>query len=467
MSFTDLGLAEPILRALTDAGYASPTPIQAQAIPPVLTGRDVFGCAQTGTGKTAAFTLPLLHRLKQSNGRQGIRCLILTPTRELAAQIGDNIAAYAKHTNLRHTVIFGGVGQGRQVDALKRGVDLLVACPGRLLDLIDQGHVSLRHLEAFVLDEADRRMLDMGFVHDVRRVVKLLPKQRQTLFFSATVPTEIRELADTLLNDPVDVRVAAVSSAAETVDQSVYHVGRSKKLNLLTDLFRDTNLGQTLVFTRTKHGADKVAKRLTKAQVDAVAIHGNKSQGQRERALEAFRKGKAQVLVASDIAARGIDIDTITHVINYELPHEPETYVHRIGRTGRAGRSGTAMGFCDHDERKRLKAIQRLTKRDLTVIDTHDYVGSDLPDDVAPAPGANRNNSKNGNRGGRNGGNNANGNNGGKNNQGRRQGRPNGNNNSQRQRGQHNDGGAHRTEQRSGQRAGNRNGGRRRPASDQ
>ncbi|TVR09514.1 MAG: DEAD/DEAH box helicase [Planctomycetota bacterium] len=390
MSFLDLGLSEPLLRALGDAGYTTPTPIQAQAIPPVLAGRDVFGCAQTGTGKTAAFTVPLLQRLAATkNPGRKLRCLILTPTRELAAQIGESLQTYGRHLRLSHSVVFGGVGQGAQVSALRRGVDTLVACPGRLLDLLNQGHVKLDGLEAFILDEADR-MLDMGFIHDVKRIIAHLPKQRQTLFFSATVPQEIRELASTLLNDPVDVRIAAVSSAAETVEQSIYHVGRSHKVALLRDLLGDQAMSKTLIFTRTKHGADRVARQLGKAKVVAVAIHGNKTQGQRERALEAFRDGKARVLVASDIAARGIDIDGISHVVNYELPHEPETYVHRIGRTGRAGRSGRAISFCDHDERKRLQAIQKLINRRLSIVHDHPYVGSDRPDDVAPPQGQGR-----------------------------------------------------------------------------
>ncbi len=373
MEFADLKLSEPLLRAVREEGYTVPTPIQERAIPVILTGRDLLGCAQTGTGKTAAFALPILHRLTSDARhqtaagapratRRPIRCLVLTPTRELATQIGDSFRAYGKHSGLQHTVIFGGVGQRPQEDALKRGVDIVVACPGRLMDLMNQGFVDLRNIGIFVLDEADR-MLDMGFIHDIKRIVAKVPPIRQTLFFSATMPREIRILADTLLNDPATVEVAAVSSAAETVDQSVFFVDKGNKQPLLNHLLGDKSLARVLVFTRTKHGADKVVKQLIKAAVPSAAIHGNKSQNHRTRAIDDFKKGAVRVLVASDIASRGLDIDGVTHVINFDIPNEPETYVHRIGRTGRAGASGIALSFCDTDERGFLKDIERTMRR--------------------------------------------------------------------------------------------------------
>lgn len=373
MEFADLKLAEPILRAVREEGYTIPTPIQQGAIPLIMTGRDLLGCAQTGTGKTAAFALPILHRLTTDArhataagaprpARRPIRCLVLTPTRELAAQIGDSFKAYGKHTGLQHTVIYGGVGQRPQEDALRRGVDIVIACPGRLIDLMGQGFVDLRNLAIFVLDEADR-MLDMGFIHDIKRIVAKVPPVRQTLFFSATMPREIKVLADTLLQSPEQVSVAPVSSAAETVDQSVFFVDKGNKQPLLNHLLTDAALSRVLVFTRTKHGADKVVKSLTKAAVQSAAIHGNKSQNNRLRAIDDFKSGRIRVLVASDIASRGLDIDGVTHVINYDVPNEPETYVHRIGRTGRAGASGTAFSFCDSDERGFLKDIERIMRR--------------------------------------------------------------------------------------------------------
>ena len=388
MSFDSLGLDEVLLRAVRDTGYETPTPIQTKAIPPTIAGRDVFGCAQTGTGKTAAFVLPILQQLHRSRPRRGSRApraLVLTPTRELASQIGESVATYGVHCSIQHTVVFGGIGQGRQVQALRRGVDLLIACPGRLLDLLNQNLLDLAGIEFFVLDEADR-MLDMGFIHDVKRVIARLPEQRQTMFFSATVPSEIRSLADSLLMDPASVTVTPTSSTAENVDQSVYFVGRKRKSALLKHLLKDRSMERCLVFTRTKHGADRVAKQLMKDHIFAEAIHGNKSQNARERALANFKSGKSRVLVASDIASRGIDIDDVTHVVNFELPHEPETYVHRIGRTGRAGKSGIAISFCDLEERKRLNSIQRLIRKPVPLVEDHPYAGSHLEDAEATAP---------------------------------------------------------------------------------
>ena len=364
-TFADLGLSAPVLRALADEGYTTPTPIQHQAVPHVLAGRDLFGCAQTGTGKTAAFALPLIERMRndaRQPGARRCRTLVLAPTRELAAQIHESFRAYGRHAGIRAAVIFGGVGQHQQSRAMMNGVDVLVATPGRLLDLIDQRLVDLRSVEFLVLDEADR-MLDMGFIHDVRKIVAMLPTDRQTLFFSATLPGEVRSLAATMLRDPLEVKTAPQSTPAETVDQSVYFVPRQEKKSLLVKLLREEATGRVIVFARTKHGADKLHRDLAKAGIDAAAIHGNKSQAQRERALAAFKSPRPPVLVATDIAARGIDVDEVAHVINYELPHEPETYVHRIGRTGRAGQSGAAVSFCDAEERSRLAAIERLLRR--------------------------------------------------------------------------------------------------------
>jgi len=385
-SFDTLGLADTLLRAVRDEGYTTPTPVQLQAIPPALAGQDVFGCAQTGTGKTAAFVLPILQQMDRAPERprpHRVRTLVLTPTRELAAQIGESAATYGAHLSLRHTVIYGGVSQGRQVAVLRKGVDLLVACPGRLLDLMNQRIVDLSGIEFFVLDEADR-MLDMGFIHDVRRIIAKLPAKRQTLFFSATVPDEIQELADSLLSAPVRIHVTPAAPTADTVDQTLYRVGRKRKLDLLRHLLKGDTMHRTLIFTRTKHGADRVAKRLVKDKVAAVAIHGNKSQNARVRALGAFKRGDARVLVASDIAARGIDIDSISHVINYELPHEPETYVHRIGRTGRAGNRGQAISFCDSEETSRLRDIQRLIKKSIPEVKEHPYAGSHIGEEPRP-----------------------------------------------------------------------------------
>jgi len=372
-----------------DEGYTRPTPIQAAAIPHVLAGRDLLGLAQTGTGKTAAFALPILQRLAQSGrkatGDRPIAVLILTPTRELAAQIGDSFAAYGRHLGYRHTVVFGGVSQHGQERELRAGVDILVATPGRLLDLINQKIVHLNRLSIFVLDEADR-MLDMGFIHDVRRVIAHLPAQRQTLFFSATMPPEAQRLADVLLKDPATVAVTPVSSTVETIDQSLYFVDKEAKRRLLADVLRDAAISRALVFTRTKHGANRVVEFLGKTGIEADAIHGNKSQNARTRALDRFKRGESRVLVATDIAARGIDIDDISHVINFDLPEVPETYVHRIGRTARAGASGTALSFCDAEERDLLRDIERLIRRQIRVVDNHPHRASAPPPAPARAP---------------------------------------------------------------------------------
>jgi ATP-dependent RNA helicase RhlE len=386
MHFADLQLLEPLLRAVAEEGYTVPTPIQQQAIPHVLQGRDLLACAQTGTGKTAAFALPILQRLSVAgvgapdkpgerpgaagapNGRRRpIRVLVLTPTRELAAQIGESFTVYGKHLRLRNTVIFGGVGQGNQERALAAGPDILVATPGRLLDLAQQRKVHLGDLEVFVLDEADR-MLDMGFIHDVRRVIALIPQRRQTLFFSATMPPDIIDLSARILVDPARVAVTPIASTAEKVEQHVYFVDKGDKRALLERVLGDPAIERVLVFTRTKHGANRVAEGLARARISAEAIHGNKSQGARERALASFKSGGTRVLVATDIAARGLDIDAVTHVINFDLPDVAESYVHRIGRTARAGASGIAFSFCDREERAMLVAIERLIRKRIAVM---------------------------------------------------------------------------------------------------
>jgi ATP-dependent RNA helicase RhlE len=389
MTFEDLKLAETLLRAVKAEGYTTPTPIQKQAIPHVLAGKDVLGCAQTGTGKTAAFTLPILQRLSvdrpapPARGRP-IRALVLSPTRELAAQIGESVRAYGRHTGITSAVIFGGVGQNAQEQSLKHGVDVLVATPGRLLDLMQQGFVSYKSLEVFVLDEADR-MLDMGFIHDVKRIIAALPKKRQTLFFSATMPPEIQGLANSILTNPVRVEVAPVATTAETIDQRLYFVEKEQKRGLLVHLLQsDRSIERVLVFTRTKHGANRVAKQLETAGIGAAPIHGNKSQNARERALADFKSGACRVLVATDIAARGIDIDGITHVINFDLPNVPETYVHRIGRTGRAGAAGIALSFCDYEERAYLRDIERIIRRNVPVVEAPAHKSGQS----APAPGS-------------------------------------------------------------------------------
>jgi len=408
MSFEQLELIEPLLKALKAEGYTTPTPIQQQAIPIILQRKDLLGCAQTGTGKTAAFALPTLQLLHQDElykkGAPGIKTLILTPTRELAIQIGESFAAYGKLLRLRHTVIFGGVSQKSQTDALRAGVDILIATPGRLLDLMDQRYVNLQHIKIFILDEADR-MLDMGFIHDVKKVIARLPVKRQTLFFSATMPKEIQSLANSILTNPLKVEVTPPSSTADTIKQELYFVEKGDKKKLLVDLLKEKAIVSALVFTRTKHGADKVVKDLAKAHVPALAIHGNKSQNARQNALNSFKAGKTRVLVATDIAARGIDVDSLSHVINYELPNVPETYVHRIGRTGRAGLSGIAISFCDFEEKEYLRDIQKLIGKSIPVIEDHPYPMSNTSLDVKPS--ANNAPKKQFNRSG-NGGNNGN-----------------------------------------------------------
>ena len=381
MTFRELGLCAPILSALEEQGYEHPSPIQEKAIPPALEGRDVLGCAQTGTGKTCAFATPILQRLSEApvKGRP-IRALILTPTRELAIQIGENFSAYGKHLQLRHTVIFGGVGQNPQVEALKRGVDILVATPGRLMDLHNQGFISLDDLEIFVLDEADR-MLDMGFIHDVRKILKWLPAKKQTMLFSATMPPEIADLVSSLLHNPARVAVDPVSSPVEAIRQWVYLVDKANKTKLLAWLMEQKQVKNALVFTRTKHGANKVARDLVKEGISAAAIHGNKSQTARQQALADFKSGRIRCLVATDIAARGLDIEELSHVFNYNLPEVPETYVHRIGRTGRAGRGGEAIAFCDFAEQPLLRDIEKLIHRSIPKVENHPF-----PMEVFEAP---------------------------------------------------------------------------------
>jgi ATP-dependent RNA helicase RhlE len=377
MSFENLNLIEPILRALKAEGYTNPTPIQEQAIPYILQHRDLLGCAQTGTGKTAAFAIPTLQLLFQDKlkhkEQKSIKALILTPTRELAIQISESFTAYGKNTGLKNLVIFGGVSQVPQVDALRRGVDILIATPGRLLDLMNQRYVHLDQIKMLILDEADR-MLDMGFVNDVKKVIAKVPANRQTLFFSATMPNEIQSLADSILQKPAKVEVAPVSSTADTIQQSLYYVSKNDKRLLLNHILKDKDIKTALVFTRTKHGADKVVKDLIRAGITAEAIHGNKSQNARQRALTNFKNRTTRVLIATDIAARGIDIDELTHVINYEIPNIPETYVHRIGRTGRAGASGIALTFCDGEEEiDYLKDIHKLIAKEIPVELGHPY----------------------------------------------------------------------------------------------
>ncbi len=374
MYFNELNIIQPILQAIEEEGYTTPTPIQEQAIPLVLDGHDLLGCAQTGTGKTAAFSIPILQKLSSEtiHGKRKIRSLILTPTRELAIQIAESLNSYGRHLKLKSAVIFGGVNQNPQVNVLQSGVDILVATPGRLLDLMMQGYISLRDLEIFVLDEADR-MLDMGFIHDVRKVIRSLPDERQNLFFSATMASEILQLAGTILQDPIRVEVTPVSSTAEIIGQTLYFIDKNNKPSLLFDLLKEQSAQSVLVFTRTKHGADRVAKYLVKNGVKSDAIHGNKSQNHRQRALNNFKDRTIRVLVATDIAARGIDVEEMELVINYELPNIPETYVHRIGRTGRAGNTGNAISFCDYEEKAYLKDIEKLTKQSIPVIEDHQY----------------------------------------------------------------------------------------------
>ena len=375
MSFESLHLIEPILKALKEEGYTNPTPIQAQSIPIVLRGTDLLGCAQTGTGKTAAFTLPIIQLLEENKSFQKnkkIRALIVTPTRELAIQIGESFRAYARHTDLKYAVIFGGVGQSPQVSAIRSGADVVIATPGRLLDLMNQRLLSIADVEYFVLDEADR-MLDMGFIHDVKKLLAALPHKRQSLFFSATMPPEIVKLAGSILKNPASVSVTPVSSTVEIINQSVYFVDKGNKNDLLLDILQDTSIKTALVFTRTKHGADKVVKMLLKASIKAEAIHGNKSQNARQTALKNFKAQTTRVLVATDIAARGIDIDELEYVVNFELSNIAETYVHRIGRTGRAGAKGAAISFCDIEEKAYLKDIEKLIGKKIPVEEAHKY----------------------------------------------------------------------------------------------
>lgn len=406
MTFDQLNLQEPLLKALKETGYSTPTPIQEQSIPVVLQQRDLLGCAQTGTGKTAAFAIPVLQLLHGqqpvSKGPRAIKALVLTPTRELAIQIEESFKAYGKYTGLNQMVIFGGVSQNNQVNALRHGVDILIATPGRLLDLLNQGFINLQQLQLFVLDEADR-MLDMGFIHDVKRIIARIPVKRQTLFFSATMPPEIAGLANTILKDPVKVEVAPVSSTAEKIAQQVYFTDKDNKRSLLIHVLETGGIERALVFARTKYGSDKIAKALTRAGIKADAIHGDKSQNARQHALTNFKNGKIRILVATDIAARGIDVDNLTHVINYELPNVPETYVHRIGRTGRAGASGIAISFCDGEERAYLKDIQQLIRQSIPVVEEHPYHAAKTVITPQPAiqkksvvgPVGNRNNNHN------------------------------------------------------------------------
>ncbi len=372
MTFNELQLVEPILQALNEEGYTNPTQIQEKAIPIVLEGTDLLGCAQTGTGKTAAFAIPIIQMLSQQQREKGIKALIITPTRELAIQIGESFASYGRNLKIKHTVIFGGVTQSSQVNAIRNGVDVLIATPGRLLDLIGQGFIKLNQLQFFVLDEADR-MLDMGFVNDVKKIIKIIPEKRQSLFFSATMPPTIMQLASSILKDPERVEVTPVSSTAEIISQEVYFVDKKNKPALLVDILQDTTIKAALVFTRTKHGADRVVRFLEKQKIKAASIHGNKSQNARQKALANFKTGEIRVLVATDIAARGIDIEELAFVVNYELPNIPETYVHRIGRTGRAGNSGKAISFCDYEEKAYLKDIEKLIQLKINVNDAHFY----------------------------------------------------------------------------------------------
>lgn len=376
MTFENLNLVEPILKALQEEGYETPTPIQGEAIPIVLSGKDLLGCAQTGTGKTAAFSIPIIQKLYlqgRGKGRRVIKALVLTPTRELAIQIGESFEAYARYTGVNHVVIFGGVSQLPQVEALKKGVDVLIATPGRLLDLVAQGMIDLQTLDYFVLDEADR-MLDMGFIHDIKRILLLLPQRRQTLFFSATMPPEIAKLADSILHQPEKVAVTPPASTVDMIEQSVYYVEKADKKGLLIELLKNPGIESALVFSRTKYGADKIARFLNKAGISADAIHGEKSQTARQRALSNFKEHKIKVLVATDIAARGIDVEELAYVVNNDLPEVPETYVHRIGRTGRAGRSGIAVSFCSSEEMPLLKDIQKLIGKKISVVENHEFV---------------------------------------------------------------------------------------------
>lgn len=393
MQFEELNLIDPIQKSLKGEGYEKATPIQEKAIPELLNGKDLLGCAQTGTGKTAAFALPILQGLstkgKSSKGKRKIRALILAPTRELAIQIEENFKIYGKYLNLRSLVIFGGVSQNPQTKALRAGVDVLVATPGRLLDLINQRFIRLDQLEYFVLDEADY-MLDMGMIHDVKRIMKFIPEQRQTMFFSATMPPEISKLANQLLTEPIKIKITPVSSAVEIIQQSVYFVNKKNKINMLIYLLKNKDMDSVLVFSRTKHGADKIVKQLAQINISALAIHGNKSQTARQKALESFKKGKTRVLVATDIAARGIDVDKLSYVINLNLPEVPETYVHRIGRTGRAGEAGQAISLCDNEEKEMLKAIEKLIRKKVPAVYDHPFPLDKNEDDSIKKSGQGR-----------------------------------------------------------------------------
>jgi ATP-dependent RNA helicase RhlE len=396
MDFQSLQIIDPIQKALKEEGYTHPTPIQQQSIPIVLKGTDLMGCAQTGTGKTAAFAIPILQLLHQNKkeGKRNVRALIVTPTRELAIQIGESFDVYGKHLPLRNAVIFGGVKQHSQTNELKNGTDILIATPGRLLDLIQQGFISLKDIEIFVLDEADR-MLDMGFVHDVKKLIVLLPKVRQSLFFSATMPDDIIKLANSILHQPEKVEVAPISSTADTIQQKLYYVDKGNKNGLLMDILNNKDIKTALVFTRTKHGADKVVKTLRRYDVTAEAIHGNKSQNARQSALTNFKSQKTRILVATDIAARGIDVDNLQYVINYEIPNIPETYVHRIGRTGRAGAAGTAISFCDAIEKEYIRDIEKLIHRSIPVVEDHNFPLEDHNPIVEPKVTFQRNTPRN------------------------------------------------------------------------
>lgn len=376
MLFKDLNIIEPILKAVEEAGYEKPTPIQEKSIPRILEGRDILGCAQTGTGKTAAFSIPVLQNMvkskKNNDRRRSIQILIVAPTRELAIQIGENFTTYSKHLNIKNTVIFGGVNQSSQVRKLTAGVDVLISTPGRLLDLQNQGYVDLKNVKYFVLDEADR-MLDMGMIHDVKRIIAKLPKERQNLLFSATMPKEVTKLVNSILKNQVKVEVEAVSSTVEVISQGAYMVAKKDKKSMLVNLLRDETIKSVIVFSRTKHGANKIAKDLNNVGIDATAIHGNKSQNQRQLALKNFKKGSLRVLVATDIAARGIDVDELSHVINYDLPDVPETYVHRIGRTGRAGRDGVAITLCDSEELGMFRKIEKLIGKAIPILGQEEF----------------------------------------------------------------------------------------------
>lgn len=419
MTFEDLRIVPPILKALAAQGYTQPTPIQAQSIPILLRGKDLLGCAQTGTGKTAAFSIPVLQNIyldQQNSPQKGfrkIKALIVTPTRELAIQIGENFTAYARYTSIRNTVIFGGVKQGNQTQALKKGVDVLVATPGRLLDLMQQGFISLKHIEYFILDEADH-MLDMGFIHDIRKLIAKIPEKRQSLFFSATMPPSIVTLSQKILGEYESVTIKPEQATAERVEQAVYFVSKPDKRKLLVHLLNSKPVQSVLVFSRTKFGADKIVKMLQKSDIKAEAIHGNKSQGARQRSLRDFKSGRVNVLVATDIAARGIDVDELSLVINYDLPNVSETYVHRIGRTGRASASGVALSFCDNEERSYLRDIEKLIKQDLPIISDNPFA-EEYNESVAKKGKKSHNSRNNRNGRGNNGGNGRSGGSGGNN----------------------------------------------------